>query len=83
LGFAESFSKSARLALAGLKKSGGLCAADFSKDNCSLETYLEDFNIGKIGPGHFLKLVVQLRKICYPIGAEGFELARFQKLCAN
>jgi hypothetical protein len=52
--FAESFSKPATLALASIQ-SGCNCAAHFSKDNCSSETYLAGLKTGKIGAGQFSK----------------------------
>ncbi len=45
-------------------------AAGNSKDNCSLETYLTDLNLACLALAGFQKLSVQLREICYPIGAK-------------
>jgi hypothetical protein len=37
-------------------ESGRHCAAGFSKENCSSETYLAGLKIGKTGPGRLSKL---------------------------
>ncbi len=41
------------------------------------------FKISKLALAGFQKPSAQLREICYPIGAKGFELAGFKKLFAN
>jgi hypothetical protein len=46
---AEGFSKMAKLAWPAFR-SGGRCAAGFSKDNCSLQTFLVGLKTGKFDP---------------------------------
>jgi hypothetical protein len=59
LNLPKGFSKSVILPLAGFE-SGGRYAAHFSKENCSLATYLPDFKTGEIALAGFQKLFAQL-----------------------
>jgi hypothetical protein len=56
-------------------KSGLRCAAHFSKEICLIGKIF-----GRFQNAGFQKLSAQLREICYPIGAKGFELSGFEKL---
>jgi hypothetical protein len=58
-------------------KSGGHCAASFSKQIFSSETYLPDFlKLARLTHGEAQKYLLSNR-------SKGFEVARFQKLCAK
>jgi hypothetical protein len=50
----------------------------FHKENCFSDTYLADFKTVEFGPAQFLKLLVQLREICYPIGTQQFNSPAFK-----
>jgi hypothetical protein len=84
LKFSESFLQNGRDWPWPAFKSGGRCAAHFSKENCSSATYLPNFKIGgEIAPCRFSKaLGATLRHLPFE-RSKGFELTGFEKLSTN
>jgi hypothetical protein len=64
-------------------KSGGLSAASFSKENCSLETYLVDFKTKRLALADFQKALGVAPGNMLSKRSKEFELSGLQKLHAK
>jgi hypothetical protein len=64
-------------------KSGGHCAARFSKENCSSETCLPDFKTSQIAPCQLSKALGVSAINLLSNRSKGFDLTGFEKLSAN